>query len=197
MPRGDGCQPLSRDVQMLSESLVQFSVDRRSYVPSLCFGWRPNYGRVNGEVKLLSRVQLFVTPWTVAYQAPPSMGFSRQEYWSGLPFPSLGDLPDSGIEPKSPALEADASTSEPPGLMVTAFKRAYATRCYHSQGCCIQCPDPTAANHRPTPPPEAPGHSQVGLAQSLVGPLLLSPGSWCAGSSVPSESLLPQSCGVL
>ena len=51
------------------------------------------------EVKSLSRVRLFVTPWTVAYQAPPSMGFSRQEYWSGLPFPSPGDLPDPGIEP--------------------------------------------------------------------------------------------------
>ena len=55
-------------------------------------------------VKLLSRVQLFVTPWTVAYQAPPSMGFSKQVYWSGLPFPSPGDLPNPGIEPRSPAL---------------------------------------------------------------------------------------------
>ena len=65
----------------------------------------------------LSRVQLFVTAYTVAYQAPPSMGFSRQEYWSGLPFPSPGDLPleDPGTEPGSPALEADALTSEPPG----------------------------------------------------------------------------------
>ena len=46
-------------------------------------------------------------PWTVACQAPLSMGFSRQEYWSGLPFPSPGDLPDPGIEPRSPALQAD------------------------------------------------------------------------------------------
>ena len=59
--------------------------------------------------------QLFATPWIVAYQAPLSMGFSRQEYWSGLPFPSSGDLPDPGIEPWSPALQADALTSEPPG----------------------------------------------------------------------------------
>ena len=66
------------------------------------------------KVKSLSRVQLFVTPWTVAYQAPPSMGFSRQEYWSGLPFPSPGDLPDTEIEPRSPALQADALLSEPP-----------------------------------------------------------------------------------
>ena len=61
------------------------------------------------------RVRLFVTPSTVAYQAPPSMGFSRQEYWCGLPFPSPGDLPDPGIEPRYPALRADALTSEPPG----------------------------------------------------------------------------------
>ena len=56
------------------------------------------------EVKLLNHVRLFATPWTIAYQAPPSMGFSRQEYWSGLPFPSPGDLPDPGIEPRSPTL---------------------------------------------------------------------------------------------
>ena len=56
-----------------------------------------------------------MTPWTVAYQAPPSMGFSRQEDWSGLPFPSPGDLPDPGIECRSPALQADALNSEPPG----------------------------------------------------------------------------------
>ena len=55
-------------------------------------------------VDVLSCVQLFVTLWTVAYQALPSIGFFRQEYWSGLPFPSPGDLPDPGIEPRSPAL---------------------------------------------------------------------------------------------
>ena len=54
------------------------------------------------------------TPWTVAYHAPPSMEFSRQEYWSGLPFPSPGDLPDPGIKPGSSALQADALPSEPP-----------------------------------------------------------------------------------
>ena len=56
------------------------------------------------KVKSFSCVQLFATPWTVAYQASLSMGFSRQEYWSGVPFPSPGDLPDPGIEPGSPAL---------------------------------------------------------------------------------------------
>ena len=67
------------------------------------------------KVKSLSCVRHFATLWTVAHQAPPSMGFSRQEYWSGLPFPSPGDLPDPGIEPRSPALQADALISEPPG----------------------------------------------------------------------------------
>ena len=67
------------------------------------------------KVKLLSCVKLFVTPWTVAYQAPLSMEFSRQEYWSGLPFPSPGDLPDPAIKPGFPALQADALPSEPPG----------------------------------------------------------------------------------
>ena len=70
-------------------------------------------GRHN-KVKSLSRVRL-CDPWTVAHQAPPSMGFSRQENWSWLPFPSPGDLPDPGIEPRSPAFQADALTSEPPG----------------------------------------------------------------------------------
>ena len=73
------------------------------------------------KVKSLSHVQLFVTPWTVAYQAPPSMGFSRQEYWSGLPFPSPEDLPNSGIEPWSPTLQADALASELPGKPYKTF----------------------------------------------------------------------------
>ena len=64
---------------------------------------------------LLSSVRLFATPWTVAHQAPLSMGFSRPEYWSGLPFPSPGDLPNSGIEPRSPTWQADSLPAEPPG----------------------------------------------------------------------------------
>ena len=67
------------------------------------------------KVKSLSRVRLFATPWTVAYQALPSIRFSRQEYWSGLPFHSPGDLPDPGIEPRSPALQADTLPPEPRG----------------------------------------------------------------------------------
>ena len=84
-------------------------------------GWK-NIFHANGnqkkagvKVKSFSRVQLFVIPWTVAYQPPQSMEFSRQKYWSGLSFPSLGDLSNPGIEPRSPALQADALPSEPPG----------------------------------------------------------------------------------
>ena len=64
----------------------------------------------------LSRVWLFATPWTVAHQAPQYTEFSRQEYWSGLPLPFSGALPNPGIEPGSPALQADALPSEPPKL---------------------------------------------------------------------------------
>ena len=69
-------------------------------------------------MKSLSRVRLFATPWTVARQAPPSMGFARQEYWSGLPFPSLGDLLNLGIKPESlmsPAVAVGNFTTEPQG----------------------------------------------------------------------------------
>ena len=62
-----------------------------------------------------------MTPWTIAYEGPPSMGFSRQEYWSGLPFPSPGDLPDPEIEPGSPALQVVSLQVEPPGKMPTSI----------------------------------------------------------------------------
>ena len=70
------------------------------------------------KVKSFSRVGLFATPWTIAYQAPPSMEFSRQEHWSGLPFPSPEDHPNPGIERRSPALQADTLLCEPPGKPV-------------------------------------------------------------------------------
>ena len=73
------------------------------------------------KVKSLSCVPLFVTPWTVAYHARPSMGFSRQESWSGLSLPSPEDLPDTGIEPGSPALQADALLPELPGKLYYMF----------------------------------------------------------------------------
>ena len=66
-------------------------------------------------MKSVSHVQLFATLWTATYQAPLSVGFSRQGHWSGLPFPSLEDLPNPGIKPGSPTLQADILPSEPPG----------------------------------------------------------------------------------
>ena len=89
----------------------------KSWGPSSQAGWEVFRGSAFLsllEVKSLSHVWLFVSPWTVACQAPPSMGFSRQEYWVGLPFPSGGDLSHPEIEPSSPALEADSLPSEPP-----------------------------------------------------------------------------------
>ena len=79
--------------------------------------------KVKVKLKSLSRARLFGTPWTVAYQAPPSMGFYRKEYWNGLPFPSPGDLPDPGIEPGSPILQSDSLWSEPPGKPVSAVAK--------------------------------------------------------------------------
>ena len=77
-----------------------------------------------------SHVQLFATPWTVAHQAPLSMGFSRQEHWSGLPFPLPGDLP--GIKPASPTLQADSLPTEPPGRPAL-FHRQASTRGHGSK----------------------------------------------------------------
>ena len=88
----ENCKTLTKEI----------TEDRNKWKDILC-SWI-----TRSEVKSLSHVRLFATPWTIAYQAPPSMGFSRQEYWSGLPFPSPGDLPDPGIKPRSPALQADA-----------------------------------------------------------------------------------------
>ena len=78
-------------------------------LPDVQAGFRKGRGKKERKVKLLSGVWLFASPRTVAYQVPPSMGFSRQEYWSGLPLPSPGDLPDPGTKPRSPELQADSS----------------------------------------------------------------------------------------
>ena len=80
----------------LPRARQKLEIDRREWVFS-------NEER-KVKVKPFSRVRLFATPWTVAYQDPQSMGLSRQEYWRGLPFPSPGDFPNPGTEPESPAL---------------------------------------------------------------------------------------------
>ena len=92
-------------------SFLNYLLKKRSIVNSqCCINFRCTvkwFSYTWSEVKSLSRVRLFATPWTVARQAALSMGFSRQEYWSGLPFPSPRDLPDPGIEPGSPALPSE------------------------------------------------------------------------------------------
>ena len=82
------------------------------------------------HVKSLSRVQLFATPWTAAHQAPPSTGFSRQEYWSGLPFLTPGDLPDPGIKPLSPLLAGGFFTT-------SATWEAFDSLIYHLSPCLL------------------------------------------------------------
>ena len=89
-------------------------------------------------MKSLSHVQLFATPWTVAYQAPQSMGFSSQEYWSGLPFPSPGDLPNPGVEPGSPALQADTLPPEPPGKPIERIRVSAVHTIFVSAVCVIE-----------------------------------------------------------
>ena len=98
---GNTCTPMADSCQYIAKPLEYCKV----------ISLQLNFKK---KVKSLSCVRLFATPWTRVHQAPPSMGFSRQEYWSGLPFPSPGNLPNPGIEPRSPALQADALTSEPP-----------------------------------------------------------------------------------
>ena len=93
------------------------------------------------KVKSLSCVRLLATPWTAAYQAPPSMGFCRQEYWSGLPFPSPGDLPDPGMEPRSLALQADTLTSEPPRSLMDSVGEGEGGKIWENgiETCKISC----------------------------------------------------------
>ena len=83
---------------------------------------------------ILSRVQLFLTSWTVACQAPLFLGFSKQGYWSGLPFPPPGDLPNTGIKPVSPALAGRFFTTEPPGKHAACMHRKFIIRGIAQQG---------------------------------------------------------------
>ena len=76
---------------------------------------------MKSESEVTQSCPIFCNPWTVACQAPPSMGFSKQEYWNGLPFPSPGDLPDQGIEPKSPIFWEDSLSAEPQGKPIYTY----------------------------------------------------------------------------
>ncbi|CAN0516354.1 unnamed protein product [Rangifer tarandus platyrhynchus] len=110
-----GCFPRAKFLHIIRVGLTltgpRSHLEGLSFIkPTLEWSFPPSQGSLwaRSEVMSLSRVRLFETPWTIADQAPPSMEFSRQEYWSGLPFPPPGDLPNPGIEPESPTLQADA-----------------------------------------------------------------------------------------
>ena len=104
------------DLTNTVKSICLFRTTELSWIGNWVHRVILNLGEVKwSEMKALSRVQLFAIPWTVAYQAAPYMGFSRQEYWSGLPFPFPGNLPNPRIKPGSLTLQADALLSEPPG----------------------------------------------------------------------------------
>ena len=90
---------------------VEWALRRKAFIPSM----------VVMVVYSLSHVQLFSSPWTGAREAPLSMEFSRQEYWSGLPFHSPEDLPYLGVEPASPALTGGFFTTEPPGKLIPSI----------------------------------------------------------------------------
>ena len=94
--------------------LTKSFLSEQSFRFTKCFIWKSSVQYHTDESEVAQSCRLFATPWTVACHAPPSMGFSRQESWSGLPFPTLGDLLNPGIKPGSPAFQVDSLPSEPP-----------------------------------------------------------------------------------
>ena len=115
--------------------------------------------KVKVKLKSLSCVRLFATLWTVAHQASPSMGFSRQEYWRGLPFPSPGDLPNPGIEPGSPALQANSLPTELQGKPIHGLRHVETSQVLVAQSC------PTLRNPMDCSPP---GSSVHGILQARI-----------------------------
>ena len=112
-----GSPPIRHSWPRFLSSRIQFGSRGVGRVTALLPTWQIwTHSEWVSECYLLSSVQFFATPWTVAHQVPLSMELSRQEYWSGLSFPFPRDLPDPGIKPGSPALQADALPSEPPGI---------------------------------------------------------------------------------
>ena len=144
-------------------------------------------------------------PWTVAYQTPLSMEFSRQESWSGLPFPSPGDLPNPGIEPRSPGFQADTLLSELPGG--PSYPAIYLGPNYgggneddgdlpqkiYACTATLSAPNPEAGHHQPTPLPETLRHPQASPGHSPVWSLLLFSGPWCTGFCCPLQESISQS----
>ena len=103
----------SKDITLLTKVQI---IKAMVFFSSHVWKWLLDHKEGCGGLVAKSLTRVLMTSWTIAHQAPLSMGFSRQEYWSGLPFPSPGDFPDSGIKPRSPALQADSLLTELPGL---------------------------------------------------------------------------------
>ena len=150
--------------------------------------WLSYTYKVNVKVKLLSHVRLFATPWTIAQQAPPSMGFSRQEHWSGLPFLSPGDLPNPGIEPMSAALAGGFFTTELPEKPKVSQTGWLKTREVYSltvlkirspkwRGCQGHTPSETSGVGS-FPPLPTPGGSRRSLAHGSIIPTSASIFMW-------------------
>ena len=114
-PEKSLCRPREATVRTGHETTDWFQIGKGVHQGCILSPCLFNLYAKWSEVKSLSRVWLFVTPWTVAHQAPLSIEFSRQEYWSGLPFLPPGDIHNPGIEPRSPTLQSDTLPSEPPG----------------------------------------------------------------------------------
>ena len=107
----------------MKSSISACSQDRNTGEKGKKVGERGHYTKTRDELLcgggVVTKLCLtLVTPWTEAHQAPLSMGFPREEYYSGLPFPSLGELPNPGIEPRSPALQVDSLLTEPPYVII-------------------------------------------------------------------------------
>ena len=149
-------------------------------------------------MKSLSGVRLLTTPWTAAYQAPPSMGFSTQEYWSGVPLPSLGAMLSKSLIQFSVVgwgcvhsllFDLRPNYGGVMKIKATSFKRS------HACTATLSAPNPAAGHCRPMPLLETLRHSQASLDQSLVGSLFLFPGSWFAQASVCAlQESVSQSC---
>ena len=113
---GSGRSPGEENSYPLQYSFLENSMDSGAWWATISGVAKSTHWKcVHFDLFSRSVVSDSATPWTVAHQAPPSTGFSRQEYWRGLPLPSSGDLPNPGIEPQSPALQTDTLPPEPPG----------------------------------------------------------------------------------
>ena len=147
-------EPAEKQIIVIREGELSWEV---TYLPIQKTSWlivtcvltgfiKKVFGMLRAVLSCFGHVQLLEIPWTIAHQAPLSMGLSQQEYWSGLTFPSPGDLPNPGIKPASPALQADSFTAEPSGKP----SECYTHQILPAYLLSVKCPiskSPTNDNH--------------------------------------------------